>query len=355
MIRYGQTMRHYPYLRNTHARLLLDQSWCGFRAVTLQNRWVRVTVLPEKGGDIVEWLHKPSDTDVLFLTPLGLRRTDHAEPSIGGPPGTYMERYEGGWQEIFPAAGPPSRYAGAEFGQHGEASVLPWRCELLADTPREVAIKLTVQTIRTPFLLERIMRLRDDEPTLFIEETMHNLSPQRLALMWGHHPTFGGGFLDESCKLEFPGLSRPLRVEAPDWLEFPTQRLAPGTVGEWPIVPGRNGERIDLSGMPPPAARTADYLFITGLEQGRYRLTNQRLKLAVDMRWDHNVMPHIWLWQVAHGAFDYPWWGQTYNWALEPFTSKINNYQKALARNDLLWLDGNSKREFFLNATLSNT
>lgn len=336
-------MKHYPYLRNIGCRLIVDQSWCGYHAVTLQNRHVRITVLPEKGGDIIEWLHKPTDTDVLFLSPNGLRRSQFSEPSIGGPPGTFMDRYPGGWQEILPAGGPPASYGGIDFGQHGEVSCLPWRCEVLSDGPDEVAVRLTVQTIRTPLLLERTMRLRGGEPTLIVEEALHNRSPDRMPVMWGHHPTFGGGLLDESCRFEIA----EARVEVPPERAFGSQRLKPGTIGDWPVING-----VDLSRMPPRSANTADFLFLTDLSAGHFRVVNDRLSLAVDVEWDLVVMPHLWFWQVAGGAPNYPWWSQTYNMALEPWTSKVSNYQQAVDANDLLWLEPHGRREFWLRASI---
>lgn len=339
-------MKHYPYQRNTGCRLLLDQQWCGYHAVTLQNRNLRVTVLPEKGSDIVEFLHKPSDTDALFLSPNGLRRSQHAEPTLNTGPGTFMDRYPGGWQEIAPAAGPPSRYGGIEFGQHGEASVLPWRCVVVTDSAREVAIKLTVQMLRTPFVLERTMRLCGDEPRLFLEETIENRSPQTLPVMWGHHPAFGGGLLDETCRFEL----RHARVEVPAERAFAAQRLAPETIAEWPKVCGADGKTVDLSRMPPRGAGTADYFYLTDLAEGRYRVVSERLRLGVEVQWDLGVMPHLWFWQVAGGAPNYPWWSQTYSMALEPFTSKVCNYQQAVDAGDVMTLAGHERRPFSLEA-----
>lgn len=342
-------MKHYPYQRNTGCRLLVDQTWCGYHAVTLQNRRVRVTVLPEKGGDIVEWLHKPTDTDVLFLSPNGLRRPDHAEPTIGGPPGTFMDRYPGAWQEIAPAGGPPASYGGIGFGQHGEVSCLPWRCEVLRDAPGEIAVRLTVQAIRTPLRLERTMRLTGDDPTLMLEETIHNLSPDRMPVMWGHHPTFGGGFLDDSCVLEL----KRARVELPPEPAFDSQRLPPGATGDWPVLPGKDGKPVDLSKMPPPDAGTANYLYLTDLVEGRYAIRNRRSGLAVELEWDLAVMPHLWFWQVAGGASGYPWWNQTYSMALEPWTSKVCDYQQAVENDDVLWLEPHGRRDFQLAARLT--
>ncbi|GAA3311805.1 hypothetical protein [Nonomuraea dietziae] len=63
-------------------------------------------MLADKGGDVVEFLHKPSDTDLVWLSPQGLRRP---LPPAGGRTdvGAFVDHYEGGWQESSPTAAPP--------------------------------------------------------------------------------------------------------------------------------------------------------------------------------------------------------------------------------------------------------
>lgn len=41
----------------------MDWSYCGLRAVVLENRLLRVVVLPEVGARIWQITHKPTDTD----------------------------------------------------------------------------------------------------------------------------------------------------------------------------------------------------------------------------------------------------------------------------------------------------
>jgi hypothetical protein len=38
------------------------------------------------------------------------------------------------------------------------------------------------------------------------------------------------------------------------------------------------------------------------------------------MAWDNDLFKYLWMWQVYGGHDDYPWYGRTYNCALEPFT-----------------------------------
>ncbi len=74
----------------------------GHLAVCLENEQLRVGVLPHKGGDIFEFVHKTAGgsehVQVLMQSPWGLKPPRHR------PPLDFLENYEGGWQELFPNA-----------------------------------------------------------------------------------------------------------------------------------------------------------------------------------------------------------------------------------------------------------
>ncbi len=53
----------------------------GFRAVTLENETISVTVLPEKGADIYRLVYKPRQMDILWKSPWG-----SDVPRLGYPP-----------------------------------------------------------------------------------------------------------------------------------------------------------------------------------------------------------------------------------------------------------------------------
>ena len=86
-----------------HGCRIQDYTQHGMRTVTLENRALRVTVLPDKGADIVELRLKALDLDVLWASPNGLRDPRVTHPSSEGL-GAMMDFYEGGWQEILPSA-----------------------------------------------------------------------------------------------------------------------------------------------------------------------------------------------------------------------------------------------------------
>jgi len=103
--------------------------WFGLDTVVLENDKVRVSFLAGKGTDLVEFNLKRLDLDFAWLAPGGIRNPGDLTAIHRDAVGPFIESYPGGWQEIFPSAGEPSRWAGAIYGQHGEAYGLPWDVE----------------------------------------------------------------------------------------------------------------------------------------------------------------------------------------------------------------------------------
>jgi hypothetical protein len=228
-----------------------------------------------------------------------------------------MDYYEGGWQEILPSGGPHTVYRGQPLGQHGEVTNVPWTVRVEQDDAERVAVRLTVRTIRTPFAVEKTLSLERGRPVLHISERLTNEGDEALDFMWGHHPAFGEGFLDDSCLIQAPARA----LVAHPQLAFETQRLAPGSRHPWPLATDRDGRPVDMSRVPPPSARLADMTYLTDLTAGWYGITNQRRRVGFGMVFPLGVFNVIWYWLVARGGFGPPWWGRTYNLALEPWTS----------------------------------
>lgn len=297
-------------------RIQTELTFRGWRMLVLENRNLRVCILPEKGSDIIEFRYKPMDLDIMWETPLGLRPKEWFVATNGwGDNGHFLDYYEGGWQEILPNAGPASEYKGASLGLHGEVSLAPWRFQVLEDSPKRVSVKMSVETHRTPFRLEKILALEKDAPILFIEEAVTNLAGEKMDFSWGHHPALGAPFLSGSCQLEIPGKPE-VEVFKGDGIARTNLLLGKG---RWPIVQGKKGP-VDLKNVPAVKDRVANLLLLTNLAEGRYRVKNPELKLALQLTYDAGIFSHLWYWQNTAGSFGYPWWGRTYNIALEPFS-----------------------------------
>lgn len=303
-----------PSYRNHHCRLA-EYTIQGLRVLFLENELLRVGVLVDKGADIFQFLHKPTDTEFMLHAARGLQPP--AVQSIGSSWGSFLDYYQGGWQEILPNGGPACTYKGVEFGLHGEISTIPWNCLIDADTPALVRVTLSVRPFRTPFLLQRTMTLHQGEPTLLIEETLANEGREPMRYMWGHHPAFGAPFLGPNCRVDLPG----------DALTFETiagaagTRLRGGHQHRWPMVAEDAGVALDFSRPDPAGSGHEDLGYVVNLPEGWYALTNQDARVGFALTWSLEAFPYLWIWRQFNQSSGYPWYGQVYTLALEPWSS----------------------------------
>ena len=298
--------------------MITRTSFKGHTLLLLENERLKVGVLPEKGADIFELIYKSSEglEDIQFLmqTPEGLK-TPGSHPSQD-----FLENYEGGWQELFPNTGDGCKYRGQVIPLHGEVALLPWQYDVLRDDAKETALILSVQCTKTPFYLERIMRLRGNENCLLIQEKVTNIGDESYEFVWGHHITLGGDFLESGCLLNIPAR----HIITPDVLYEPlTARLTAGQRENWPMACGKDGKTVDLSFIPGPQIHSHDDVFLGGLTRGTYCVTNPRLRLNFILEWDVDIFPWLILWQ-PYGGSDQPPLTGIYGVGLEPWVSRYS-------------------------------
>jgi len=320
--------------RHFGCRILDDLTLRGMRTVFLENEVLRVGVLLDKGADIFSFLHKPSDTDFLWRSPGGLVNPQTHTPTVATDASAFLDAFHGGWQEILPGGGPVT-YRGAPLGLHGEVTSLPWQMKIVRDDAMEIEVALGVECRRTPFRLERRMRLQAGRPVLSVHERLTNLSPTPQLFMWGHHPAFGAPFLRPGVRLIVPAAQG--EVHAPCWAD--DSPLEPGTRFAWPRVPHATGE-LDLSLVPGEEAHLSGMVYLSHLTAGWYAVLDPAARIGFGLAWPIEVFPYVWFWHVYGGSPGYPWWDRAYVAALEPWTSIPNNLDQAIERGTQAQLKG---------------
>lgn len=319
-------MIFYTHERNFGCRLM-EYVYRGLRTVSLENELLRVTLLADKGSDILEFLYKPLDVDFMWRSPNGVRNPAGFIPTSHHASSAFLDYYAGGWQDCFPTGGQPCTYGGLPFGAHGEIPTIPWNYRILEDSPERVALQFWVRTYRTPFLVEKQISLERGRSVLHFQERIVNEGRVRMELMWGQHPAFGPPFLDDSCIIDLAGARVHCRQLTPQ------TRFIEGA-HEWPHVPGKDGSLIDLRSIPEADVNSSDTIFLTDLPAGWYALTNRRQKVGFGMAWPLEVFPALWFWQVYGDRHGGPFYGRTYNIALEPFSSSETTIVDAIAAGE---------------------
>lgn len=322
--------------RNYGCRIIDDSTYKGYRNLTIENEVIRVSILLDKGADVYEFRHKPTDTDFLWRSPNGLRKKEETAVNFQTPDTAFLDNYHGGWQDVFPGGGPMDFY-GATVGLHGEINQLPWDYNILIDREDEVKIEMSVNCLRVPFVVKKTLQIKSGEPKLYMVEEVTNLSSQDLEIMWGTHPAFGTPFLEEGCQIHLK--ADACEVHKPDFMESGVFKKTKEFI--WPNIVSDNGEKVDLSVVKSDKAGYGDMVYIKELKEGWYAIINKRKKIGFGLSWPLEMFPFLWFWLVYGKSAGYPWWDRAYCIALEPWSSWPNNYNVAKDAGRLIRIKGN--------------
>jgi hypothetical protein len=330
--------------RNSGCRIR-DFMWRDHRCVTLENEGLRVLVAADKGADILEFLHKPTDTECLWQSPGGLR-PGRFHPSSPLEAGHFREYFAGGWYEMLPNGPGPCEHRSARFGYHGEATLLPWSVAVEIDEPECVRVRFATELTRIPLRAAKTLDLRRGIPSLTISETIVNQAGQRVEFLWGQHPTFGAPLLEPGSRMMVPDCE----IVVPDVVPADA-RLAGGQRTKWPLARGAAGQEIDLSIVPSTDARSHDFVRLENLEGGWYGVVNPARGVGFRLRYDHRLFPVLGFWQLFGGGPDYPWYRRHFLAALEP-ACDLPSLAGAAQRGTALALDPGESLETHFEAAI---
>jgi galactose mutarotase-like enzyme len=287
------------------------EQYGGARTLVLENSRISVSLLVEKGTDIVEFRRKDTDVNVLFEAPHNWQSpTSGYVPSLDH--GTnWMDYYPGGWQDCLPLAGNAPSAHGAEYGIHGESSLLPWEYEIIESDDERVRVACTCELVRYPFAVQRTFTLERNSSTLVIDESIENLGRVRLPFVWLQHVAFGSPLLSDDTRIDLPGAE--VQVEDEPQGESP---LDWGESFSWPV----SDSGTDLSRVPPADAGVHDLSYLHTLSEGWYAITNPTLDLGAAVSFDEELFESIWCWRACGGFRSSPFFGREYVLGFEPAT-----------------------------------
>ncbi len=327
----------------------ISDSWTynGMRVVWMENKWIKVGILVDRGSDIFEFRFKPRDINMLLRLDKDIHNPRDIVSQLRDTPNQMEDYYYGGWQECLPNSA-PILYRGASLGQHGEVWMIPWKHALTGRGPDCVSVTLWTQPLRVPITIEKTLTLEKNAQGISLQERLTNVGGTDLDLMWGHHIAFGLPFLNEGAVLD----TNAGKVSVEEIMPEP-RKFQAGMTADWPVLKTAAGEPVDASRIPSVKAPAyCDLAYLSNFKDSAYySLHSDALDLSFQVEWDPSVFSSLWFWQERYATLDAPWWGKTYAVGIEPWTSRyFSDPEDAISKGELFRLSAGQSIETKLQA-----
>jgi hypothetical protein len=283
-------------------RVSTDWSYHGLSAVVLENRALRIVILPEAGGKIWQITYKPLDANLLWNNP----RIHPAKLALSA---RYDDVWSGGWDELFPND-EVAVIEGESYPDHGELWTGLWKAQPF--TEADVAgVHLTYETPISSILVEKTIRIRQDQSRIEFHHRFTNRGRFAFPFLWKLHPAMA---VSPKHRIDFPPMQVMIEPAFPGTLAGAT-----GTA-EWPFLQTQSG-KVDLRRIPCEQERQLYFFYGTQMKENWCALTNCETKLSCGLQFDSKVLPCCWLFATYGG------W-RNYNVAvLEPCTGYPLNFE----------------------------
>jgi hypothetical protein len=296
--------------------LRIETNWRyrDLQVISLENRYMRLDILPELGANIYNIIDKLSDHNFLWHNP---RVVPRKVPFAGN----YDDNFYGGWDEIFPND-PPEQFDAETYPDHGEIWCQPWNYEITEQTAQLCTVRFWVHGCVTQSLVEKWISLEKDERRIILRYRFTNLGQKPQPYLWKLHPAL---VVSEHHRIDLPAQ----RAELGPCLG--RSRGQTGQVYEWPLL-NSGGERHDIRLALPTDSQVSEMHYATELEKGWCALTDTATKLGFGLAFDKEVFSTVWLFMTYGG------WRRLNTVILEPSTGYPHHLRDARARGRLAHL-----------------
>lgn len=290
-----------------------ERSFHGLRTVVLENRFLRLVILPEAGAKIWQITYKPLDVELLWNNPrIGPQRLPLNSQ--------YDDAWSGGWDELFPND-ETAVIDGEIYPDHGELWTGEWSAESFSDADT-VGVRLHYVTPISSIKIEKTIRLPHTCSRIDFHHRFQNQGRSSFPFLWKLHPAMA---VSPQHRIDFPQMKILLEPE------FPGTLIGAAEISDWPLVRTSQG-CVDLRRVTPEDARQLYFFYGTEMQGNWCALTNTATGLACGLQFDYKVFPCCWLFATYGGWRDY-------NVAvLEPCTGYPLNFEamKAAGRHRTL-------------------
>ena len=286
--------------------------------IKLESTKLAANIDPDHGGEIVDLCYLPNSIPLLAQVP-----TPGAIAATGDIDDVaWVGAYRGGWQLVAPNAGNACQVDGVFHGFHGGASTDAWT--VIQSSKSKMDLEWSGHGLNVTRILElledrilvstRFKAVRDRVPLVTVEHIAFN----KQLLTPNFQVSLPGGMARESTELE----KFPKDVGELPW---PDVRMLDGSLGTYETF------QLDEAG--------ALFVGVSKLNEGWARLKNPRLDVAVEVLWDLESFPYLWIW-YENRTTEAVWRKELQVIGIEPSTVLYpQGLAQAIENGQARWLD----------------
>lgn len=301
----------------------IDTNWKyrNLQVIRMENRYLRIDILPELGANIYNLIYKPADRNLLWHNP----RIPPRQVPMGI---SYDDNFHGGWDELYPNDA-PGEFEGEVYPDHGELWCQEWDYQISECNEKECTLYLRVHGSVTASLMEKWITLREGENLIHVRHKLTNTGIKPLQFLWKLHPALE---VNSHHRIDLP---------AGDVEVGPGLGRTRGEVGQiytWPFLE-RDGERHDVRRVLQPESGVAEMHFATELREGWCALTDSQSKIGFGLSFDKEIFSTVWVFMTYGG------WRNLNTVIIEPCTAYPHTLSEAKTRGRLATLARQSSLE----------
>jgi hypothetical protein len=264
------------------ARIDTDWSYKGMQVVRLENKHIRLDVLPQLGAKIWNIVHKPSNRNMLWHNP-------HVPPQPQPFRSHFDDTWSGGWDELVPNDVPIEVLFSDVLPDHGEIWSQPAEWEIVENEAHRAAVRFVNYGRIYSARFEKTILLSANKPFFQVQYRYSNLGVTPIDFLWNIHPALNSS---SDTRLDLP--SR--RAITDRWSSL----LCEGsTEFEWPYLVDRNGQKIDLRIMPPKGSLADILIYMPDVKAGWFAATDIAAEIGFGIAFPRDVFPNLWLFRTT--------------------------------------------------------
>lgn len=322
-----------------------DRTGNGLQEIRLQNRHMRVSVLPDAGGKISELVDRHSGRNWLWHNP-------HIPFGCAVYDADYGRDLDsGGWDEVLLSMKPAElRFAGGascRIPDHGDVVGQKWMVIGVSTNPEGDAVcDMTVSGRALNYEFRRRLKLGCDSRRLEIHYSLTNNESFNCPWYWSVHALLVG---QHDLQIELPE-ERRFRVDH-------TVNPGNGSADEehaWPYFPLPGGEWLDLSrcfDADTAPQEFAGKIFVRSPDSGKIDVIATDSAARLTVRYDPRDLPWLGLW-INNGGWSGCGSEPYLNLGLEPTTAAFDCVARAIDDESIAWLQPGQTRNWHLSVDL---